>query len=265
MRLAFLAPLLWILNCLAIPSLLAQIPASATAVQHELVRGAKVHRERNKVWIVPESTAESGSVSIPRFCAPVRSLSWVGEESEVLLVPEPGYWKISWKKPPAASKTIQLLFESEALFPSEQMPVVPTGDGTIVLHAFQGMTEGDKLRFEPQPHKNTIGYWTAVGDSVRWTFRADAAGSYSVGLLQGCGQGQGGSQARIQVTAEGKDVASQEFDTIDTGHFQNFRWNHVGKIDLPRPGVYQLTIRPIKIAKAALFDVRFVQLVRQAK
>src|ERR1044072_1350534 len=33
-------------------------------------------------------------------------------------------------------------------------------DGSIVLLATNAVTHGKQIRYEPQPHKNTIGYWT---------------------------------------------------------------------------------------------------------
>jgi hypothetical protein len=184
---------------------------------------------------------------------------------DVTLVPEPTYWVLSWKKPPSTAKLILISFDSSAILPSELAPAVPRGDGTIELHAFQGMTNGEKLRFEPQPHKNTVGYWTIPTDSVSWRFSSKSPGTYSIGLLQGCGEGQGASRASIEIVdANGVVVAQQEFVTIDTGHFQNFRWNHVGHVEIPS-GNLSLRIKPIQIAKGALFDVRTIQLVKQAK
>ena len=83
-------------------------------------------------------------------------------------------------------------------------------------------------------------------------------------VLQGCGKGQGGSDAVISLRQDGQVKAELTFQTIDTGHFQNFRWNHLGMIELPAAGTYQLRIDATRIAKVALFDVRTIHLVRQA-
>lgn len=250
---------------LPLPSVHGQVPPSASPVHSELIRGAKVFREKNQVWINPDSNSGPGSVQVPRFGAFMRAIRWVDEPSDVVLVPEPAHWVVSWKKAPATSKTILITFDSEALLPGELKPSVPAGDGSITLQAFQATTRGEKLRFEPQPHKNTVGYWTVAGDSATWSFEAAAAGSYSVGLLQGCGEGQGGSQARLEISSGGQIVEVKDFETVDTGHFQNFRWIHLGQMALPGEGTYQLTIRPTKIARGALFDVRTIQLVKQAR
>jgi hypothetical protein len=58
--------------------------------------------------------------------------------------------------------------------------------------------------------------------------------------------------------------AELTFQTLDTGHFQNFRWRHLGEITLTDAGEYELRIEAKRIAKNAFCDVRAVQLVRQA-
>ena len=126
-------------------------------------------------------------------------------------------------------------------------------------------TFGEKLRFEPQWYKNTVGYWAVASDYATWDLKIQQPGTYTVAVLQGCGKGHGGSDAVISLR-QGNDVkAMLPFQTIDTGHFQNFRWNHLGTIDVAEGGTYQLRIGAERIAQNALFDVRAIHLVRQAK
>jgi hypothetical protein len=252
--------LFWFAPCIG-----AQDARWGKEIQSPAIRGAKVFRDQDKVGIVPESVGEAGSVHIPRFCASVRSVQWLHEDGDVTLTPEVHHWVVSWKKSPAKSKAIRIQFDQPAVLPEELKPSLPLADGSIMLNAFQAATLGDKLRFEPQPHKNTVGYWVVPEDRASWTLQVDSAGTYSVGLLQGCGQGQGGSQARIELASGEKVVATTEFTVLETGHFQNFRWLHAGHVDLQAPGMYQLSLSPVKIAKAALMDVRSIQLVKQAK
>ena len=82
------------------------------------------------------------------------------------------------------------------------------------------------VRFEPQPHKNTIGYWAVASDSVSWPIQISKPGPFNVGLLQGAGE-KGGGTARISLLANDAVVDSFEFDVEVTGHFQNFRWKHL--------------------------------------
>ena len=104
-----------------------------------------------------------------------------------------------------------------------------------------------------------------MGFCAEWNFVADQPGTFTVAVLQGCGAGQGGSVVVASVRTATDEVDRLSFQTIDTGHFQNFRWNHLGSVTIPAAGSYQLRLTPGKIAKAAVFDVRMVHLVRQAR
>ena len=141
------------------------------------------------------------------------------------------------------------------------LPVIPriisaTADHGVILPAHEAMTHGENLRYEPQPHKNTVGYWTNVEDWCSWRFHLDEAGRYDVQILQGCGKGHGGSDVAVSVGEE-----KVTFTVEDTGHFQNFRSRKVGQMQLSA-GVQTLAIKPINKAKAAVMDVREVRLIR---
>ncbi len=226
-----------------------------------------VYRDGQTLWLQPTAESiEARSVNLPRLCAPIRSLSWHGDaERELNFVPEPDHWRFSWKTPVDSGAMIQVVFDGDPLLPGETSPAEPDGDGSVMLFAHQAATFGEKLRFEPQWYKNTVGYWTVAKDYATWDLKLDQPGRYCVAVLQGCGQGQGGSDAVITLRDEATIVAELPFQTIDTGHFQNFRWNHLGDLTVIEPGTYQLRIDATRIAKGALFDVRAIHLVKQAK
>src|SRR5687767_9795969 len=58
---------------------------------------------------------------------------------------------------------------------NEQKP-----DGTIILLATNATVHGKAIRYEPQPHKNTIGYWTKAEDWVSWDFKVNTPGRFDV-------------------------------------------------------------------------------------
>lgn len=242
-------------------------PEGADAVHEWLARGAVV-RGRGKTLLL-EVTADGlreRQVVIPRLNAPIRRLQWLETQQATLkLVPELAEWVIGWEQIPPEAKTIEIVFDQPPLLPADAIPVQPEGDGSIMLHAFQAATFGEKLRYEPQPHKNTVGYWTVASDYATWKFTVDQPGTYSVAVLQGCGAGQGGSDAQLSIRQRDDVHDKLVFQTIDTGHFQNFRWNHLGHVSIPEPGTYELKIEPARIAKNALFDVRMIHLVLQAQ
>ena len=128
-----------------------------------------------------------------------------------------------------------------------------------MLPASQGRTQGGKLRFEPQPHKNTIGFWTGASDSVSWPITISKPGQFNLALLQGAGGGGGGT-ARITVLKNGERVDGLDYEVNPTGHYQNFVWQHAGKLNVDQPGEYSLKVEAANIAKKALMDVRQVHL-----
>ena len=136
-------------------------------------------------------------------------------------------------------------------------PVVVRSDrkGILQLPAHYSVCHGDKLRYEPQPHKNTVGYWTVEDDWCEWKFHVEQPGLYQVVVFQGCGEGDGGSEVEVRVGA-----SRLGFIVEDTGHFQNFKERPIGTLRLVS-GEQTLQIRPIRKAQAAVMDVRWVRLV----
>ena len=231
------------------------------------VRGAKLTVEGQSVLIKLEPNFEGNTVEIPRLAAPLRSLKWQGEEaaSNLKLQPELTTWKLTWDKPPKSGATIEMQLDAPPLLISECKPIQATGDGSLFLPAHMATTMGDKIRYEPQTIKNTVGYWAGMQNSASWTLNVAKAGKFNVEILQGCGAGNGGSTAEITlspVASKDKPAAQVEFEVLETGHFQNFVWRHLGEINLTEAGDYQLRISPKNIKRAALMDVRAVHLIR---
>ncbi|MFO0898294.1 MAG: sulfatase [Pirellulales bacterium] len=134
--------------------------------------------------------------------------------------------------------------------------VVRTGaDGAIVLPASRVEIHGDQVRYEPQPHKNTVGYWTKASDWVSWDFVVEKPGKYEVEILQGCGPGSGGSQVAFEAAAQALEIA-----VIETRGFQDFLARKIGAFEFEKPGRYRLTVRPQKKPGVAVMDLREVTL-----
>jgi hypothetical protein len=155
--------------------------------------------------------------------------------------------------------------ETGALMPTpnpEYAPNPQAKDGTIVLHAKTAEVFGSQLRYEPAPHKNTLGFWTNADDSARWEFTVSKPGAFDVELLQGCGTNQGGSIVEVSLAgANGESVGSPLVYTVeDTGHFQNFVPRSAGTVAVAEPGRYALTLKPQMKKAAAVMDVRQVTL-----
>jgi hypothetical protein len=191
-------------------------------------------------------------------------MRWQRGDEALHFAPEVHEWAFLWDHMAAEGDVILVELEHPPLLLADLPPVGSSADGSIMLHAHQAATHGEKLRFEPQPFKNTVGYWTVPTDYASWSLSVDQPGTFSVAVLQGLGDGQGGSAAMVTLLNGDSPVAELPFQPIETGHFQNFRWVHLGLIDITTAGDHELRITPIHIAKAALVDVRAVHLVRQA-
>jgi hypothetical protein len=123
------------------------------------------------------------------------------------------------------------------------------------MHARTAEVHGIMLRFEPLPHKNTLGYWVNKDDWASWEFTVATPGTFTVEVLQGCGNGQGGSEVEVTVGDQ-----ALKFTVEDTGHFQNFKAREIGTVKIDKPGRHTLAIKPKTKAAAAIMDVRQVTL-----
>jgi hypothetical protein len=141
----------------------------------------------------------------------------------------------------------------------DYLPNAQQNNGPILLAARTANIHGTMLRYEPMPHKNTVGYWVNESDRVSWNFTIQRPGTYEVIATQGCGPGQGGSQVEFAVGDE-KLMMTVE----DTGHFQNFVERNIGRIKLKTAGRHTLMVSPRKKAKNAVMDLRRV-LMRPVK
>lgn len=237
--------------------------AEAQRIDHPAIDGANVFRLDRQLFLIPPAMTESGSVTLPRFCASLRSAGGIGDHDagSVTLHPEPSRWIVRWSGAESDAAGIMMEFEQPPRLSSELEPSTAAADGSILLHAFEAITSGEKLRYEPQPFKNTVGYWTVPGDTASWRLRLDKGGRFNVGILQGCGEGQGGSRGSIRLQRADQNIAALDFDVVETGHFQNFQWHHLGQLNVPQSGTYSLKIMPITIQGAALMDVRAIHLI----
>ncbi|MBL9127009.1 MAG: sulfatase-like hydrolase/transferase, partial [Verrucomicrobiales bacterium] len=133
-------------------------------------------------------------------------------------------------------------------------PIAAPAEGPILLHSRDAFVHGTLLRYEPQPFKNTLGWWARPEDWAEWIFDLPKAGRYALDILQGCGTGSGGSEVSFT-------VADQALVTtiIDTGHFQNFTNRTLGEVELT-PGRHSLRVKPLRKPGGAVMDLRQVVL-----
>ncbi|MBI4603943.1 MAG: sulfatase-like hydrolase/transferase [Planctomycetes bacterium] len=133
-------------------------------------------------------------------------------------------------------------------------PAVTPAKGDIRLHARDARVHGDTLRYEPEPWKDTLGYWIKAGDWASWEVDVARAGRYEVEVLQGCGEGSGGAEVAVEVAG-----GSLAFTVQETGHFQRFVQRTIGAVELPA-GKATLAVRPRSKPGPAVMDLRRVVL-----
>ena len=133
-------------------------------------------------------------------------------------------------------------------------------DGTVLLHGRDATVRGTVLRYEPAEKKQTLGFWVRPGDAAEWSFTVEAAGTFAVEVLQGCGPGNGGSTMRA--TFDGGGAADRELSFVveETTGFQDFKPRVIGRVTLAAGG-HLLRVGPEKIAAKAACDIRQVRLV----
>jgi hypothetical protein len=148
-----------------------------------------------------------------------------------------------------------VVLETAEKLETADMTVPAADDGSLLLHARDAVIHGQTVRYEPEPHKNTVGYWTDARDWVSWDFEVGKPGTYRVEILQGCGKGSGGSKVDFAVAGEVLNVTVQ-----DTGGFQNFVTRDIGRARFDKAGRYQLTVTPKRKPGLAVMDLRQVTL-----
>lgn len=199
---------------------------------------------------------------IPRMNNRIKSVYFTQDVDKKPLDLKPGVneWEI---RLPAKNKltfptSVVVEFKEPPYLPVKPRVIQENQKKQIILDAKDAIVHGEMLRFEPQPHKNTVGYWVKEKDWCEWKLKSNAPGVFDVYILQGCGKGQGGSKVELSV-----NESKLNFTVEDTGHFQNFKERHIGKLTISKTGVYSLQLKPQQKTKNAIMDVRQIRLIRQ--
>lgn len=152
--------------------------------------------------------------------------------------------------------------EVDAQMPSvnpDYTPDVQAQDGTITLPGATADIHGAMVRYEPLPHKRTIGFWVDGDDWISWQFDVKRRGTFELEVMQGCGPGSGGSTVEFRV---GQQAVSMTVD--ETGGFQNFVKRTLGAVTIAEAGRHTLEVRPQTKPGPAVMDLRQVRLIPRA-
>jgi hypothetical protein len=190
------------------------------------------------------------TVKKPLLSAPTPKKMYLGEA----YIPQPGDVQISMLTPPSEGSGFTI--HELALIPApEGEEVTQAEDGSIVLLAKNATTWSESMRYEPKPEKDCLGYWTEPDDFAEWEFEVKKPGRYKVAVVQGCGDGNQGSEVEVK-----QGDQALKFTTQDTGGFQKWQEVQVGEIEIKSAGRQRLAIDPVNKVKSAVLDVQKVVL-----
>ena len=199
-------------------------------------------------------------ISFPRLNNRMKSVyleDKTPEESELKFKPEITTWEVTLPKELGEFSGVVIFETLEPIELATKPHVVKQSkNGVVTLASHYVITHGKLLRYEPQPHKNTLGYWANADDWAEWHVGISQPTEFEVEILQGCGKGQGGSTVEIEIAG-----SKCQFEIEDTGHFQNFKTRKVGTIRVTKTGNFPLKIKTIKKAKVAACDIRRIRLL----
>ena len=233
---------------------------------------SSVQFDGNSVLIVVDAMPESNELVMPRLANVVERIYWQNEDdgeqldsrsaaATMTLTPDVNAFRIKLThRPKRLPATLVIQTDGQAEVFGADIRVNPDGDGIVSFPACKARVNGRNLRFEPQPHKNTVGYWSVKEDFAEWNFDVTDAGDYEVEIQQGCGSGHGGSTVELQTGQQ-----ALAFTVLETGHFQNFRWRHLGRIKLAAGSGQTLRLIPQSKPGGAVMDVREIRLIPSSK
>ena len=135
------------------------------------------------------------------------------------------------------------------------LPCPQAKNGDIPMLGKYADVHGTMLRFEPLPHKNTLGYWVKKEDYATWEFTVTTPGTFTVEVVQGCGKGSGGAEVEVSV-----GDSKCTFTVEDTGGFQMFKTRDVGKLTITKAGRHTLTVKPLTKPGLAVMDLQKITL-----
>ncbi len=238
------------------------LPAAAANVEGLTIPDLKILQAENRLYfLLPDQKPLPPVITLPRIANIVLGVRWISEEKATMQVKsEPTEWTIALSQPPEnTARVIVVELDAPVELYNQNAIARPDKDsGIILLPARYAVTHGTSLRFEPQPHKNTIGYWSNLHDTAEWSFQNPESGTWEIDILQGCGTGHGGSRVSLQVAGQSIDFVVQE-----TGHFQNFIWRTLGSVTLKHhiPGEKStLRLVPQSRPGGAVMDVRAIRI-----
>ena len=127
-------------------------------------------------------------------------------------------------------------------------------DGRIVFSALDAEVEGEKAKLETHPGNHRIGFWSELGDTVKWNYKATRPGIYDVELCYSLA-GSGPSEAKIVVGG-----AAAQTKLEPTGSWYRYSTASAGQIYIEKAGKLTVRVRGLSRTGGALMNLKAVTL-----
>ncbi len=158
--------------------------------------------------------------------------------------------------PAAAPDKIASVVVLEIDGPADVAPysVPQASDGSFTFPAVDATIHGKTARYDGNPGKDNIGYWTNSQDWVDWNFSMKKAGAFEIEVTYACENAAAGSQFTVETA--GKKLAGK---VERTGGWTKFVTKNLGPIEIPA-GHQTLAVRATAMPNGAVMDLRSVVL-----
>lgn len=156
------------------------------------------------------------------------------------------------EKPEGTFPVVVVEYEGE--LDTNPMMRLVAKDYENVFRAFDGAIHGSKLRCDVGKRgKDGVLDWTNTEDWISWDFRVSDPGDYRLQMNYGAIPEAEGNTYRVTV-----GEASVGAEVNSTGDYYKFETDTLGTVNLPKAGVYTLTVKPEVIKGPALMYLRGV-------
>lgn len=135
-------------------------------------------------------------------------------------------------------------------------PLQQGDDGNVFLDSIDAKVNGGGARYEDDPAKKCIGFWTNEKDTVEWEFVVNEPGKFSVELEVACDKDSGGSDFVVEVS--GNQIRAK---VPDTGSWATFVRKSFGTVELKSTGKTKLIVRPLNKKGLAVMNLRSAKLI----
>ncbi len=139
--------------------------------------------------------------------------------------------------------------------PDVDAAIRPGPDGSVLLEAALAAITTGRPRYTQRNGMKAITRWTRNSEILSWKFRAKKAGIYRVAITYSCPKGREGTRYSLQV---GGNILSRTVRA--TSSARDFRTDELGTVHLLEPGVYELRIVPVQVAKGLVMNFRSLSL-----